>query len=201
MSQPGKSESQESPTAKEPTGSSPQTAESASPEAVEAATPTPESGDDSSSLQAELESLRQQLQSAEEKVLRVVAEEQNTVRRAQQDVERARKFALESFVKELLPVVDNLERALESLEALEDKTQSVVEGVELTYKGLLNVLERFDVRALDPLGESFNPELHQAMSLVTSDSAEPNSVLQVFQKGYTLNGRLVRPAMVVVSKA
>lgn len=151
-------------------------------------------------LMAENNQLREQLQDAEERVLRAIAEEQNALRRAQQEIERARKFALESFVRDLLPVVDNLERAIENFSGIGEEFKPIVEGVELTHKSLLSTLEKFQVGAVDPVGENFNPEFHQAVSMVPSDSAEPNSVLQVFQKGYTLNGRLMRPAMVVVSK-
>lgn len=131
---------------------------------------------------------------------RAQAEIQNIRRRAEQDVDKARKFALEKFTSELLPVVDSLERALES--APEDEaSQGLREGVEMTLKLLLGGMAKFNVEAVDPKGDAFNPEHHQAMSMIAMPGAEPNTVIDVMQKGYLLNGRLVRPAMVVVAKA
>ena len=150
---------------------------------------------------AEAEQLREEVAAARDTVLRAQAEMQNTKRRAEQDVEKARKFALEGFVRELLPVVDNLERALESATGDEAAIKPIAEGVELTLKSFLDALQKFHVATVDPQGEPFDPELHQAMSIVENAEVEPNSVLAVMQKGYTLNGRLVRPAMVVVSKS
>ncbi len=149
----------------------------------------------------QIEALEIMVQQAQEDVLRAKAEEQNSLRRASLDVDKARKYALESFVKELLPVVDNLERALSSIDMEEGGSEAVVEGVELTLKTLLAALEKNRVQAIDPEGESFNPEQHQAMAMVENADIEPNSVIEVFQKGYELNGRLIRPAMVVVSKS
>lgn len=164
---------------------------------------TASSGSESEEPTAEnqLEELQEKLRQAEEDVLRAKAQEQNSLRRASLDVEKARKFALESFVKELLPVVDNLERALVSADSEQESTEAVVEGVELTLKSLLTVLEKNKVQSLDPVGEPFNPEQHQAMASVENPEVEANTVIEVFQKGYELNGRLIRPAMVVVSKA
>ncbi|GAB5413137.1 MAG: nucleotide exchange factor GrpE [Congregibacter sp.] len=145
-------------------------------------------------LQAEVEQLR-------DAALRAHADAQNAKRRAEQDVEKARKFALERFCGELLPVVDNLERALESAAGEDEVLKPIAEGVELTLKSFQDALKKFQIEAIDPHGEPFDPQLHQAMSMVESPDAEPNTVLTVMQKGYTLNGRLVRPAMVMVSKA
>lgn len=117
------------------------------------------------------------------------------------DVEKAHKFALEKFVNDLLPVVDNLERALAAIDTDNDSTKAVTEGVELTLKSFLDTLKRHNVEAIDPEGEPFDPQVHQAMTAVESADVEPNTVINVFQKGYLLSGRLVRPAMVVVSKA
>jgi molecular chaperone GrpE len=143
----------------------------------------------------------EQIEALKADVLRAHAETQNARRRAEQDIERARKFALEKFVAELLPVADNLERAIASGNAEDEGQKIVLEGVALTHKSLLDTLKKFKVEAIDPHGEPFDPELHQAMSMVPNPDVEPNTVLTVFQKGYTLNGRLVRPAMVVVSSA
>ncbi len=152
-------------------------------------------------LEQQVEALQIQVQQAQEDLLRARAEEQNSLRRASLDVDKARKYALESFAKELLPVVDNLERALSSADPDEAGSAAFVEGVELTLKALLAALEKSRVIAIDPEGETFNPEQHQAMAVVENSEVEPNSVIEVFQKGYELNGRLIRPAMVVVSKS
>ncbi|MDG2273941.1 MAG: nucleotide exchange factor GrpE [Halioglobus sp.] len=145
--------------------------------------------------------LEEELASARDTVLRTKADAQNVTRRAEQDVEKARKFALERFCSELLPVVDNLERALEAAAGDNDIVKPIAEGVELTLKSLQEVLKKFHIETLDPQGEPFDPQLHQAMSMVENGDVEPNTVIAVMQKGYTLNGRLVRPAMVMVSKS
>jgi len=143
----------------------------------------------------------EQIEALKADVLRAHAEAQNARRRAEQDVEKARKFALEKFVGELLPVADNLERAIASGDSKDEGQKTLLEGVTLTHKSLLDTLKKFKVEPIDPHGEPFDPQMHQAMSMVPNPDAEPNTVLTVFQKGYTLNGRLVRPAMVVVSSA
>lgn len=147
------------------------------------------------------EQLQEQLDKAREDVLRAAAEAQNARRRAEQDVEKARKFALERFVQDLLPVVDNLERALSAVDSDNEAFKPVLEGIELTYKSFQDSLGRHQVVVVDPEGAPFDPEQHQAMSMVPNPDVEPNTVLEVFQKGYLLNGRLIRPAMVVVSKS
>lgn len=147
-----------------------------------------------------IEELEQQLAEAKDQAMRAAAEAQNARRRAEQDVEKARKFALEKFVGDMLPVADNLERAVEAASADGAEMASVTEGVELTLKTLVDALKRHKVEQVDPVGEPFDPNVHQAMTMVEDPNAEPNSVINCFQKGYTLNGRLVRPAMVVVSK-
>lgn len=134
----------------------------------------------------------------QEAALRAQADAQNARRRAEMDVEKAHKFGLEKFAKEVITVADNLERALNSSDSSEDTMR---EGVELTLKGLSEVLNRFEVKPVDPHGEPFNPEFHQAMTMVPNPDLEPNTVMEVIQKGYTLHGRLLRPAMVVVSSA
>lgn len=142
----------------------------------------------------------EELEALREKLLLAHADMQNVRRRAERDVEQARKFALEKLVGDLVPVVDNLERALASADRDNDASQGLIEGVELTLKGFLEVLRRFNVEQLEPKGEPFNPEHHEAMAAVPSADAAPNTVIDVFQKGYLLNGRLVRPAMVVVAR-
>ena len=145
--------------------------------------------------------LHEDVAAAKDAALRAQADAQNVKRRAEQDVEKARKFALERFCGELLPVVDNLERALESTVGDEEIIKPIAEGVELTLKSFQDALKKFNIEAVDPQGEPFDPQLHQAMSMVENGEVEPNTVIAVMQKGYTLNGRLVRPAMVLVSKA
>ena len=145
--------------------------------------------------------MEEELTTARDDALRAQADAQNAMRRAEQDVEKARKFALERFCSELLPVVDNLERALEAAAGDQEILKPIAEGVELTLKSFLDALTKFNVEQVDPEGEPFDPQFHQAMSMVENPDVEPNTVIAVMQKGYTLNGRLVRPAMVMVSKS
>ena len=144
--------------------------------------------------------LEAELEAAKDAALRAQADAMNVQRRADQEIEKARKFALERFCGDLLSVVDNLERALES-SGDEQGSASLAEGVELTRKGFMDVLAKYGVETVDPQGEPFDPETAQAMSMVEQPDVEPNSVVAVMQKGYLLNGRLLRPAMVTVSKA
>ena len=150
---------------------------------------------------SETEELQEQVSKANDQVLRVQAEMQNVRRRVERDVENAHKYALDKFTAELLPVVDNLERALSTIDAADDAQKAVATGLELTLKSFFDVLGRFKIEVIDPAGQPFDADLHQAVSMVPNPDLEPNTVMDVFQKGYTLNGRLVRPAMVVVSKA
>ncbi|MBT8149680.1 MAG: nucleotide exchange factor GrpE [Pseudomonadales bacterium] len=178
------------------------------PEATEALEPA-------SALQQEIEALQQQLAEAKEQALRAAAEMQNVRKRAERDVANAHKYGQEKLISSLLPVLDNLDRALEAAgkgsaeaepatsddnAADSDAMQSILEGVELTRKSALDVLRQFSVEVLEPYGEPFDPQLHEAMTMVPSETAEPNSVIDVLQKGYRLNGRLLRAAMVVVAK-
>lgn len=151
-------------------------------------------------LSSEVELLSKQLIEAKDESLRNQAEMQNIIRRSERDVQNAHKYSLDKFVAELLPVVDNLERALESIDQDKSELKLLAEGVELTLKSFQDLLERQKVVSVNPKGEIFNPDLHQAMSILEEPSVAPNTVIDVFQKGYTLNGRLVRPAMVVVAK-
>ena len=144
--------------------------------------------------------LAAELEAAKDIALRAQADAMNVQRRAEQEIEKARKFALERFCGDLLSVVDNLERALDS-SGDEQGSAALAEGVELTRKGFMDVLAKYGVEAVDPTGEPFDPETAQAMSMVEQPDAEPNSVVAVMQKGYVLNGRLLRPAMVMVAKA
>ncbi len=150
-------------------------------------------------LAARVEELEQSVADAKDQALRAAAEAQNVRRRAEQEAEKARKFALEKFVKELLPVVDSLEKALEAM--ADEATEAHREGVAMTLKMQRDVLAKFGVEILEPEGEPFDPQYHEAMAMVPNPELDPNTVMEVFQKGYLLNGRLVRPAMVVVSQA
>lgn len=157
--------------------------------------------DEMSLLQEQLEAAEAAAGVARDELLRVQAEMQNLRRRTEQDIEKAHKFGQEKFSTELLAVMDNLERSAAAAEASEDEAvQAIKEGVELTLKGFMDCFKRFNIEAVDPLGEPFDPQLHQAMSIQESPDAEPNSVIAVMQKGYTLHGRVIRPAMVMVSK-
>ncbi|MFP2770867.1 nucleotide exchange factor GrpE [Oceanisphaera sp. KMM 10153] len=151
-------------------------------------------------LEQQLADATASAQAEKDNALRAQAEMENLRRRAAQDVEKAQKFALEKFAGELLPVIDSLERALEHTDKESDAFQAVYEGVELTLKSLLNTVEKFGVQTIDPQGEAFDPNKHQAMSLVENAEVAPNSVLAVMMKGYELNGRVLRPAMVMVAK-
>lgn len=154
-----------------------------------------------SELQKQVEILKDELEKAQEQSLRAAAEMQNIRRRTDSELEKAHKFGNEKFVNDMLPVADNLERAVQSASVDGVEMASVVEGIELTLKTLADALGRHKVEAVNPEGEPFDPQVHQAMTMIENPDVEPNTVMDVFQKGYTLNGRLVRPAMVVVAKA
>ncbi|MCG9728755.1 nucleotide exchange factor GrpE [Shewanella sp. Isolate13] len=154
-----------------------------------------------------VEELEKALQEAEAKVeaqkdsvIRAAAEVDNIRRRAAIDVEKAHKFALEKFINELLPVLDNMERALQGTDAEAEATKAIYEGVELTAKSFVSTVEKFGLVQVDPQGDAFNPELHQAIGMQPSADFPANTVMMVMQKGYTLNERLLRPAMVMVSQ-
>lgn len=152
-------------------------------------------------LEAQLEAAQQASVEERERAIRAVAEMENLRRRAAQDVEKAHKFALEKFAGELLPVLDNLERAIELADKENDALKPMIEGVELTLKSMQSSVAKFGLVALDPTNQAFDPNAHQAMSMVPSADVAPNTVIAVMQKGYELNGRVIRPAMVMVSKA
>lgn len=143
------------------------------------------------------ETLKARVDENWDKYLRVVAETDNIRKRATRDVENAHKYALENFSRELLAVVDSLEMGLVS--GKEAGTKSLIEGNQATLKLMLSIMQQFDIDEIDPHGEPFDSEIHEAMTTQSSSDVEPGSVLTVFQKGYTLNGRLLRPARVVVA--
>lgn len=133
-------------------------------------------------------------------VLRAKASEENIRRRAAQDVEKAHKFALNKFAGALLPVADNLERAVDAADKENEAVKALVEGVEMTQSSFIEALANSGIKQVNPKGEAFNPELHQAMTMIEVPGTDANMVIDVMQKGYEMNGRLLRPAMVVVSK-
>ena len=161
-----------------------QEAEAAAADAVESERPT-------------LEELQAKADENWDRYLRAAAETENVRKRATRDVEHARKYALEAFAKEMLAVRDTFEMGIDAAESAD--VASLVEGNKATLKLLTATLERFGISEVDPVGEPFDPELHEAISMQPSADAEPGSVLVVAQKGYALNGRLLRPAMVVVA--
>ncbi|MDE9616061.1 nucleotide exchange factor GrpE [Citrobacter portucalensis] len=134
-------------------------------------------------------------------VLRIKAEMENLRRRTELDVEKAHKFALEKFVNELLPVLDSLDRALEVADKENDAMAAMVEGIELTRKSMLDVVAKFGVQVVADIDVPMDPNVHQAIAMVESDDVAAGNVLMVMQKGYTLNGRTIRAAMVSVAKA
>ncbi len=153
---------------------------------------------------ARIAELEEELQLAKknesEAMIRARAEIDNVRRRVEQDVEKAHKFALEKFSNELLPVIDNLERALESTDRNNPEHEATVEGLELTLKSFLDTVKKFGIEAVSIEEKQLNPDLHQAISMVDSPEHESGQIVSTIQKGYTLNGRLIRPAMVIVAK-
>ncbi len=151
-------------------------------------------------LEAALLASEQRVKEQQDSVLRAKAEVENMRRRSEQEVDKARKFALNRFAEELLPVIDNLERAIQAADMENEAIKPIVEGVELTHKTFISTIEKFGLKEINPEGEAFNPEFHQAMSIQESPEHDSNTVMLVMQKGYELNGRVVRPAMVMVAK-
>ena len=155
-----------------------------------------------------IESLKEALVAAELKVkdeaLRAQAEIQNVLRRTERDVANAHKFGQEKLIKELLAVVDSLDRGIQTVDEqqgeLDPTVKTIRDGSELTLKMFIDTLAKFQVKQIDPTGEPFDPQFHEAITMIESSDAEPNSVISVVQKGFTLNDRLVRPAMVVIAK-
>lgn len=164
--------------------------------------------DEIEEIEAEIEQLRADLLEAQElaeknqdAVLRARADIENLNRRMEREVANAHKYAMERFVQELLPVIDSLEMGLAAASEDGANLEKVKEGSELTLKMFADTAKKFGIESVNPQGEEFNPTYHQAMSLQEHGESKPNTVLAVMQKGYTLQGRLIRPAMVVVSKA
>ena len=149
-------------------------------------------------LEDKLTEAEQKVHENWEKVVRVTAEMDNLRRRSERDVANAHRYGLEKFINSLLPVVDSLEQA--ELLADQHGDKAMHEGIQLTMKLLVGMLEKSNVEQLNPVGDTFNPELHEAMTMQESPDAAPNTVLTVFQKGYKLNDRVIRAARVIVAK-
>ena len=171
-----------------------------------------QSGDETEELRAALteayaavEEARAQIESLKDQALRAAAETENVRKRADRSIENAHKYALERFVNDLLPAVDSFERAVVAAAAVKTTADEAVfamaEGMELSLKLLTDAMARQGIEVVDPIGAPFDPNLHEAMTMVENAEAEPGSVIDVFQKGYTVNGRLARPARVIVAKA
>lgn len=153
------------------------------------------------------ESIEQQLEKAQvtikdywDQIIRLKAEMENNRKRAGRDIENAHKFAIRNFAESLLPIVDSMELAQQAAEADNTSLASIIEGTQLTMSMFVQALEKHGLKQIDPLGEVFDPEQHQAISMIEDKKAESNTVINVMQKGFLLNDRLVRPAMVVVAK-
>lgn len=159
----------------------------------------PESAD-REGLLAKFKELEEQLGEAEERILRTAADAENFKKRLQREKEEQTRYANETFMRELLPVIDNLERALQHAAAVPNQ-QGLLEGLNMTLKGFLDTLARFNCIAIEAVGKPFDPNFHEAVSQEENAEVEPNTVLKELQKGYLLKERLLRPAMVIVSKA
>ena len=173
---------------------------------AEAGTPVDEVNTEQ--LLVEFEEAKAALEKAEQKAnenyelaLRAKADSENVKRRLEKDLSNAHKFGIEKFAQELLPVLDSLEMGLAAMSEEGASIEKFIEGSEMTHKMFLTAVEKSGVEVVSPQGDKFNPDLHQAMSIQENDGVPPNSVIAVVQKGYTINERLLRPAMVIVSKA
>ncbi|MFT4045329.1 MAG: nucleotide exchange factor GrpE [Solimonas sp.] len=174
-----------------------QTAQATSPETA--------AGDTLETLRAQLAEAEARAAAAKDAQLRAAADLENTRRRLERDASNNLKFAAEKLLGELLAVADSLELGLKAAEGvdgpLKEMIRAMADGMQLTYRQLMSVLEKNGVRQIDPVGQPFNPDFHQAMTLVASAEVPPNHVLGVMQKGYSLHERLLRPAMVTVARA
>lgn len=160
---------------------------------------------DVQALHDELAAVQKSINDYKDQVLRAQAEQQNIRRRLERDVSNAHKYAVEKLAKDLLPIIDSLEHATQAMNKDENKDEeaykAVGEGVELSLKMFTDTLTKHSIVAVDPEGEPFDPQFHEAMSMIVNEDVEPNTVIAVMQKGYTLNQRLIRPARVIVAKA
>ncbi len=168
-------------------------------EQVEGDVEVEEAVEEEQGLEDELEQARAEASDLRDKLLRMAAESENYKKRMERDRGLALKYAEEGILKELLPSIDNLERAIEQGRKTEN-AGDLLEGVEMTLKGLLTSLDKFEVKALESIGQPFDPNVHEALAMEATDEMEPNNVLREFEKGYTFKEKLIRPAKVVVSK-
>ncbi len=155
---------------------------------------------DSESVEAQLAKAQETIKDYWDQMMRLRAEIENNRKRAERDIENAHKYALKNFIENLLPIIDSMEMGQTAARADNATLESIREGSEMTMTMLLQLLEKQGLETIDPLGEKFDPEKHQAMSMIEAAGAESNTVVEVMQKGFALNDRLVRPAMVVVAK-
>ncbi len=170
-------------------------------EEVQAADSESDSNDEEAQdLAAELAKAQATIKDYWDQIMLLNAEIENNRKRAQRDIENAHKYAVKNFVESLLPVTDSMEMGISATLNDNATLESIREGMTLTMNMFVQMMEKNGIQAIDPQGEKFNPELHQAMTMQQNDEVEANTVLAVMQKGYTLNERLIRPAMVVVSK-
>ncbi|MCG8383439.1 MAG: nucleotide exchange factor GrpE [Gammaproteobacteria bacterium] len=176
------------------------TEEADNTEVTEGSAKEPGKDEETDNLLNQLEASQKKAEEHWDQLVRLQAEMDNLRKRSSKEVENARKFGLEKIAKELLSVRDSLEMGLSAAKGENTELEQIREGMELTLKNLIQVMEKFDIVAVDPMGEKFNPELHQAMNTQETEGVEPNTVVMVMQKGYTLNDRLIRPALVGVSK-
>ena len=176
------------------------TEEADNTEVTEGSTKEPGEDEETDNLLAQLEASQKKAEEHWDQLVRLQAEMDNLRKRSSKEVENARKFGLEKIAKELLSVRDSLEMGLSAAKGENTELEQIREGMELTLKNLIQVMEKFDIVAVDPMGEKFNPEFHQAMNTQEAEGVESNTVVMVMQKGYTLNDRLIRPALVGVSK-
>jgi molecular chaperone GrpE len=177
--------------------------EEATPDQAPAAEPA--AAPDPAALRRDMDGLRAELEQARKEAaeagIRARAELENQRRRLERDADNARRFALEKFAGELLGVVDSLERGLAAVNAEDEALRPAREGLELTLRQLLDSLRKFEVEPVDPKGAAFDPQFHEAMAQIPNGEVAPNTVIDVMQKGFLLSGRLLRPALVVVSRA
>ena len=166
----------------------------------EVAEPDLEPEAESPNLEEELAAAQAKADENWERVLRMQADMENQRKRAQRDVEHARKYALESIINDLLPVKDSLEMGITAARETDADASKIIEGSDLTLKMLAQAFDKYNISEINPVDEKFDPELHQAMSMQEVEGKDSNTVTGVLQKGYTLNGRLLRPALVMVAK-
>ena len=159
-----------------------------------------DSEDADESIEKQLEKAQATIKEYWDQIIRLKAEMENNRKRAGRDIANAHKYALRNFAESLLPIVDSMEMGQQAAEAENASLESIAEGTQLTMSMFVQVLEKHGLKAIDPVGESFDPELHQAISMMEDKNAKSNTVISVMQKGFSLNDRLVRPAMVVVAK-